>query len=78
MAFRTDPRDAMPKPSRTKTAKPGAVPPGRLGVFDSQGRMRGHVGKMATQATCVRFGVNDAQLSTKDGRACWRGKGASK
>lgn len=50
--------------------KPGQVPEGRFAVIDKRGNMRGHVGPKATQATCRRFGVEDAEFSGNE----WRGK----
>jgi len=68
--------DTAPTPRKTKPTKPGQVPEGKLGVFDHKGRLRGHVGKLASAATAARFGVPDAELTTIEGRPAWRGKGS--
>jgi len=38
-----------------KPRKSGTVPPGKVGVYDRAGRLRGHVGPKATSATAARF-----------------------
>ncbi len=70
--------DVTPKPRKTKPSKPGELPPNRIPVFDADGNRRGHVGFKASAATVARFGVPDAELTTKDGRAAWCGKRGSK
>lgn len=59
---------------KPKKKKPGQVPEGRIGVFDGKGRMRGHVGPLATANVCNRFGVSDAKLGKKNGRNAWLGR----
>jgi hypothetical protein len=55
-----------------KQRKGGEVPPGRLGVFDAAGNLRGHVGPHATSVTAARFtNKHGAKLGTKDGRKAW-------
>lgn len=52
--------------------KPGAVPPGKIAVFDRKGQLRGHVGPRATSATAARFTKQlGAKLMTKNGQTCW-------
>jgi hypothetical protein len=52
--------------------KPGTVPPGRIGVYDASGNLRGHVGRKATSVTAARFTErHSAVLGKKDGRAAW-------
>jgi len=73
--FRADGRDVAPTPRKAKPSKPGQTPAGRLGIYDSQNRYRGHCGPSALASTCARFGVPNAELSTDDnGQPCWRGK----
>jgi hypothetical protein len=73
-AFRTNTPDA-PERREAKSVKPGTLPEGRFAVLDHKGRVRGHVGPKATEATVSRFGVHGAFLDTDDnGRTCWRGK----
>jgi len=57
----------------TKQIKPGVIAPNRLGVYDSQGRLRGQVGPKATASTAARF---HGQLGSKlgkgpDGKQAW-------
>lgn len=55
-----------------KQRKPGTVPEGRIGVYDRNGNVRGHVGRTATQATVARFiGHPNAKLGKVAGRAAW-------
>ena len=57
---------------KKKQRKPGEVPPGKFGVYDSDGNLRGHVGPRATAATAARFtGQTGAVLAKKDGREAW-------
>jgi hypothetical protein len=62
--------DVAPMPRKTKMPKPGLPPAGRLGIYDRNGNMRGHVGPRASAATVRRFGI-EAELSNKDGRPAW-------
>ncbi|HVA17441.1 MAG TPA: hypothetical protein VMV59_06975 [Candidatus Dormibacteraeota bacterium] len=55
--------------------KIGDPPLGKLGIYDADGNLRGHCGPKGTSATARRFGVADAELTKKNGRPCWRGKG---
>jgi hypothetical protein len=56
----------------SKQRKPGTVPPGKIGVYDGDGNLRGHVGKQATSVTAARFtGKHGAKLGKKDGRLAW-------
>jgi hypothetical protein len=55
-----------------KKRKPGEVPEGRIGVFDRNGHLRGHVGPKATSVTAARFTEqHGARLTKKDGRDSW-------
>jgi hypothetical protein len=76
--FRTDTRDIAPVVRKITESKPGTLPANRIPVFDADGNRRGHVGYKASAATCARFGVPDAALTTKDGRPAWCGKGSNK
>jgi hypothetical protein len=40
---------------KKKQRKPGTVPPGKIGVYDRAGNLRGHVGNKATSVTAARF-----------------------
>ena len=55
-----------------KPRKPGTVPPGKIGVYDAAGNIRGHVGPKATAASAARFTHRtDAVLGKVDGRPAW-------
>lgn len=71
--YRTDNRDSVPPaPPPKPEAKPGTIKPGRLGVYDSKGRLRGQVGPKATAATASRFHKQlGSKLGTVDGRPAW-------
>jgi hypothetical protein len=45
--------------------KPGTVPPGKVGVYDRVGNLRGHVGKKATSVTASRFTNQPGAVLTK-------------
>lgn len=62
--------DTAPVPRKAKAPTPGLPPEGRLGIYDSKGNMRGHVGPKASAATVRRFGI-EAELSEKHGRPAW-------
>jgi hypothetical protein len=65
-----------PKPPVIKRdRKPGEPPLHRIGVFDHEGRMVGHVGHRATEVTASRFLGRQlgAELKKKDGRPAWIG-----
>jgi len=73
--YRTNSRDIAPAVRKITKSKPGDLPANRIPVFDAGGNRRGHVGFKASSATCARFGVPDAVLMTKNGRAAWCTKG---
>jgi hypothetical protein len=55
-----------------KQRKVGEVPPGRIGVYDASGNLRGHVGPRATSVTATRFTEqHGAVLGKKNGRKAW-------
>jgi len=55
-----------------KGRKPGTVPPGRIGVYDRQDNLRGHLTPAATSVSAARFtGEHGAKLTKKDGRTTW-------
>jgi hypothetical protein len=55
-----------------KKRKPGTVPPGRIGVYDAGGNLRGHVGPKATEVTATRLTEQLGHvLSKRDGRPAW-------
>ena len=56
-----------------KARKPGTVPPGKVGVYDREGRLRGHLTRAATSVSASRFtGEHGAKLGKgPDGRASW-------
>jgi hypothetical protein len=60
-----------PKPEAKPTGEP---PPGRYGVYDAKGNMRGHVGPNGTEMTARRLGVPNAKLKTKSGVPGWYGQ----
>ncbi len=64
-------RDWAPRPKRVKI---GAVPPGKVAVYDHQGNRRGHVGPKASAVTAVRFGVPNATLQRVRGAPAWVGE----
>ncbi len=70
--FRTNTPDAA-VPRAPKQTKPGRVADGKLGVYDSKGRMRGIVGPKATAATAARFhGQHGSKIGTgPDGKPAW-------
>ena len=51
--------------SKNKIRKPGTVPPGKIGVYDSKNRLRGHVGPKATSVTAARFTGQAGAVLTK-------------
>jgi hypothetical protein len=61
--------------------KPGEVREGRIPVFDSRNRMRGHVGPSATQCTALRMTGGDGgsrlKLNNRRGRLAWEVDGTS-
>ena len=67
--FRTNTHDAPKRRRDKKSVRPGQLPEGRLGVYDAKGSLRGVVGRLATAATCRRFGVMDAKFK----KGAWRG-----
>lgn len=70
--YRTHTRDIAPSVV-TKQPKPGELPDSRIPIFDHEGRRRGHVGRLGSESTVRRFGVDNAKLGTKDGRPAWIG-----
>lgn len=76
--FRTHGPDVL-QTQRPKKITPGQIGEGKLGVFDHKGRLRGQVGKLATNATAARFtGTLDNKLGKKDGRPAWIGAAPAK
>lgn len=70
--FRATGHDITPLPPKKPEAKPGTLPENRIAVYDSQGRRRGHVGKLAGPETVARFtGQHGAKLGKIDGRDAW-------
>ena len=69
--YRTQTQDA-PEPIKPKVVKPGRVGDGKIGVYDSRGRLRGQVGPNATSFGVARFHKQlGSTLGTKDGRPAW-------
>jgi hypothetical protein len=65
-----------PEPRKPKFVKPGELPPGRIPIIDGNtGARRGHVGKLASEATVSRFGVHNAKLDKRNGKPAWIGEG---
>jgi hypothetical protein len=61
-----------PKTKIQKARRPGAVPPGKVGVYDRENRLRGHVTKAATSVSAARFtGEHGAVLGKVKGRTSW-------
>jgi hypothetical protein len=52
--------------SKKKQRKVGDVPPGKIGVYDRAGNLRGHVGNKATSVTAARFTGQAGAKLTKD------------
>jgi hypothetical protein len=69
--------DIMPPEPKRKEVRPGAVPEGKLGVFDHRGRRVGTMGPKAGLPTAARFlGHSNAKLGTVDGRPAWVATGS--
>lgn len=71
--FRNHGPDVLAPFKPSKSIKPGVIAPNRLGVYDSQGRLRGQVGPLATSSTAARF---HGELGSKlgpgpDGKQAW-------
>lgn len=67
--------DARPVVEPLPKPREDFVPPGRIAVLDRYGRRRGHVSaKTGTEATCARFGVPNAELTTVNGERVWKGR----
>jgi hypothetical protein len=72
--FRTTGHDIAPKVRKITDTKPGALPESRIPIYDNKGRRRGHVGRLASEATVSgRFGVVNPKLVKKNGRDAWVG-----
>jgi len=62
----------MPTPAKKPEPKPGILHDHHVPIYDHKGRMRGHVGPLATSVTVARFtGQHGAKLGKKDGRTAW-------
>jgi hypothetical protein len=62
----------MQKTKQQKGRRPGTVPPGKIGVYDREGNLRGHVGKTATAVTAARFTNERGHVLGKvAGRLAW-------
>jgi hypothetical protein len=57
-----------------RAPKPGAIPPGKVAVYDHQGNRRGHVGPKASAVTAARFGAANAKLQRVRGASAWVGE----
>ena len=68
-------RDWAPKPKRVKV---GAVPQGRVAVYDHNLNRRGHVGPKASAVTAARFGAANATLQRVRGAPAWVGEAPGK
>lgn len=70
--YRQSTHDApAPKPKRTTT--PGTIPSNKVGVYDHKNRLRGVVGRLATQVTASRFlSGRPASLQTVNGKPAWK------
>lgn len=56
----------------SKQRKIGEVPKNRIGVYDANDHLRGHVGPKATSVTAARFTErHGAKLGKKNGRTAW-------
>lgn len=53
-----------PEPRKPKPETAGKIPPGKIGVFDRAGNLRGHVGHLATAVTAARFTKQPMKLGT--------------
>jgi hypothetical protein len=73
--FRKTGYDILPvAPKPDPQDNPGAIPSGKVPVYDGKGRHRGTVGPKATAATASRFNHQlGSKLGTKDGRPAWIG-----
>jgi hypothetical protein len=64
-----------PAPRKPKAITPGALPPGAIPIIDgATGARRGHVGRLASEATVSRFGIHNAKLGMRDGKPAWIGE----
>ena len=61
-----------------RSPRPGAVPQGRIPIYDHQLHRRGHVGPKASAATAERFGVHNATLQRVRGAPAWVGSAPGK
>lgn len=69
--YRTNPRHDAPTPRKPKPETAGKLPPGRIGVYDGKGRLRGHVGHLATQVTASRFTKEPMKLGKVGNTLAW-------
>ncbi len=62
-----------PEPRKPKQSKPGVLADNKVGVYDRKGRLRGQVGRLATQVTASRFlNGRPASLQKVNGRGAWQ------
>jgi hypothetical protein len=60
------------KSKEQKNRKPGTVPPGKVGVYDRAGHLRGHLTTAATAASAARMaGESGHVLGKVKGRTSW-------
>jgi hypothetical protein len=74
--MKTVPRDWQPPTKRAP--KPGAVPKGKVAVYDHNLNRRGHMGKSGSAVTAARFGVRNATLQKVRGAPAWVGSAPGK
>jgi hypothetical protein len=74
-AFRTTGYDVLPPPPKAKAKpEPFNIDANRVPVLDHLHRVRGHTGKLATEAGLSHFGLkHGGSLQTVKGRDCWVG-----
>jgi hypothetical protein len=60
-------------PRRTPKQKPGQVPDGRIPIYDSKKRLRGHCGPNLLASGVTRFGVHNPKLKKVGGKPAWVG-----
>jgi hypothetical protein len=70
--FRSHGPDVMPTPAKKPEPKPGVLNEHHIPIYDHKGRMRGHVGPLATASTVARFtGQHGSKLGKKEGKTAW-------
>lgn len=66
-------KDDAPEPRKPPPLEAGKIPDGKLGCYDAKGRLRGHVGPLASSITASRFTQTLGMTLGKgpDGKPAW-------